>query len=358
MVKHVLTDMSNKELTILIEEAGQPAYRVRQILGWVYQKMAKSWDEMTDLPSSLRSALSQTATITDTKTHKLLNSTDGRTSKLLLRLSDNKTVESVIMFYPEAVQPTRVTVCVSTQVGCAVGCPFCATGRQGFERNLRFGEMVAQVLYASREVKKRYPSKDKPVNNVVFMGMGEPLLNYGELMNAVRRLNDPSIFGIGMRGITISTSGIVPGIRRLAESGLQLGLAVSLHAANDTTRNRLVPVNQRYPLSELLSACQEYVNKSGRRLTFEYALFKNINDSKADARELVKICKGLDCFVNLISGNPTGSGKDWEPSPPANIAHFTHILRSSGINSVLRQSLGDDICGGCGQLHSTLESSS
>jgi 23S rRNA (adenine2503-C2)-methyltransferase len=354
VAKNVIDGMSLAELTRLLESAGQPPYRARQLSGWVFRKLARSWEEMTDLPASLRGMLNESAVITDTRLIKALNSADGRTTKLLLSLSDRKTVETVVMRYPEAAKPSRVTVCVSSQVGCAVGCPFCATGSQGFDRNLRAGEIIAQVLQAGREVKRVLPDKDKPINNVVFMGMGEPLLNYGGLMNAVKMLNDPAGFGIGMRGMTVSTSGIVPGILRLAESGMQLGLAVSLHAVNDSTRNRLVPVNQKYPLRELLAACREYADKSRRRLTFEYALFKDINDSKADARELVRICRGFDCLVNLIAGN-TGRGSEWGAPSAAGIAHFTHILRESGINSTLRQSLGADIDGGCGQLHSAFE---
>ncbi len=273
-----------------------------------------------------------------------LESADGSTRKVLFRLPDGETIESVFMLYER-----RRTVCLSTQVGCPIGCPFCATGRSGFRRNLKAGEIIAQVLHFAREAKKTLGDSSKPVTNVVFMGMGEPLLNYDATIKAIRILNDQRGFNLGARRFTISTVGIVPGIRRLAEEGLQVELAVSLHAPNDEIRDRLVPVNKGYPIRRLLVACQEFIEKTKRRITFEYVLINGVNDSISHARELASLLRGMLCHVNLIPMNPF-PGASMEPPPRRRVLAFEEELRRQGLSVTLRTSKGVDIQAGCGQL--------
>jgi len=286
-------------------------------------------------------------------------SADGQTRKVLFRLDDGRTIESSLMLY-EKVSSSRErrTVCVSTQVGCPVGCPFCATGQQGFERNLRPGEIMEQVLYFMRLVSAEQlrgevatdPAR-RPVTNVVFMGMGEPLANYEAVWQSIITLNSKQSLGLGVRQITVSTAGLVPQIKRLAGEDIHVELAVSLHAANDALRNKLVPLNKKYPLSQLIPACREYFKKTGRRPTFEYALFQGVNDSLGHARELANLLQGLNCQVNLIAGNPTKC-KDFAPSPMKKVLAFQKYLKDSGVSSTVRVSRGVDIEAGCGQLRS------
>jgi len=263
-------------------------------------------------------------------------------------MGDGKTIESALMYYPAASGKERNTVCVSTQVGCPIGCPFCATGQQGFERNLTSGEIIDQVLYSARYLQDTGNGK---ITNIVFMGMGEPFANYDALWQAIERLNSEDMFGLGARSMVISTSGIVPQIDRLSREKLQVGLSISLHAADDVLRNRLVPVNQRYPLRELMTACCNYFNVTGRRVSFEYALFKGINDSLSHARSLAHLLGGLNCHVNLIPSNNTNNSVYCAPSQ-AVITAFKQELESLHITVTLRQSRGQDINAGCGQLRS------
>jgi 23S rRNA (adenine2503-C2)-methyltransferase len=246
----------------------------------------------------------------------------------------------------------RNTVCVSTQVGCPIGCPFCATGRQGFERNLSPGEIIDQVLFFARYLKDRATTEEAGrVTNIVFMGMGEPLANYDALWQAIERLNSPGYFGLGARNMTISTAGLVPQIARLAGEKLQVGLSISLHAAENGLRDRLVPLNRRYPLEMLIPACREYAGISGRRVTFEYALFAGINDSEKQARVLAHLLKGLLCHVNLIPANANPGSDFIAPAWPVVLA-FQKELKRLGVNATVRQSKGQGIEAGCGQLRS------
>jgi 23S rRNA (adenine2503-C2)-methyltransferase len=352
-----ILDLSYSQLRDWLSSFGEAPFRADQILKWVYRKSGLSFEEMTDLPQSLRQKLADSAVLMTLQPVEERVSANRQTRKLLFRLDDGKTIESTLMFYVRsgAVRERR-TVCVSSQVGCPVGCGFCATGQQGFERNLRPGEIIEQILYFINTLNENAPEKDaefsrKAITNVVFMGMGEPLANYDNVRQAIIMLNSPKGLGLGVRQITLSTSGLVPEIRRLAGEDLHLELAVSLHAANNRLRTSLVPINRKYPLEQLTVACKEYFEKTGRRPTFEYALFAGINDSAENADELLRLLKDFNCSVNLIVGNPT-SCLEFSPSPMTSAVDFQRRLISGGIRTMIRVSKGADIEGGCGQLRS------
>ena len=275
-----ILDMSPLELQAQLAMWQEPTYRADQIWGWLYKRVAADFKEMSNLPLSLRQRLDQFYRVTPLTPVDEQLSRDKLTRKVLFRLPDGETIESVLMMYDR-----RYTVCVSSQVGCPVGCTFCATGRCGFARDLTVAEIVAQPLYFERQLRERELS----ITNVVLMGMGEPLLNYDAVWEAIERWNDHQGFDLGARKITISTVGHVPGIHRMAQEDLQVGLAVSLHAANDVLRDQLVPLNRTYPLSELIEACRTYVERTGRRLTIEYALIDEVNDAQSQAKELADL---------------------------------------------------------------------
>jgi 23S rRNA (adenine2503-C2)-methyltransferase len=341
-----VTDINLSGLKEYLKSIGEPAFRARQILGWVYKKLAGSFDEMSDLPLSLRTRLKEKFRFCSLLTcGEPFRNSD--TVKTLFKLEDGKTIEAALMHYPESAGKERNTVCVSTQVGCPVGCPFCATGQQGFERNLTAGEIIDQVLYFARYLKV-YGGK---VTNIVFMGMGEPLANYDALLDAVERLNSADYFGLSARNMVISTSGLIPQIDRLSREKLQVGLAISLHAADDALRNRLVPVNKKYPVKELMTACRDYFEATGRRITFEYALFAGVNDSLAHARTLAHLLHGFNCHVNLIPSNNTANSDYRAPTADA-VNSFKEELDRLGINATIRHSRGQDINAACGQLRS------
>ena len=344
-----ITDLSSDRLQEMMASLGEPAYRARQLEHWLYRRLAHSFGEMDDLPQALRRRLAGVARLPGLVPAHEVAGRDG-TVKTLFTLADGKTVESVLMAYPAAGGRPRYTVCLSTQVGCPIGCPFCATGRQGFERNLTPGEMIDQVRYFARRLRE---SGSAAVTNLVFMGMGEPLANYEALWSAVEMLNSPRGFGLGARHMVISTAGLVPGIERLSREKLQVGLAVSLHASENSLRNRLVPLNRKYPLEVLMAACREYVVKTGRRPSFEYVLFAGINDSLSQARSLAELLRGLNCHVNLIPANRTAGG-DFRPPYRDTTRAFQVELERHRIASTLRQRRGLDIDAGCGQLRSRL----
>jgi len=284
-------------------------------------------------------------------------SADGQTRKVLLELEDGKTIESALMVYSKpGSSRIRKTICVSSQVGCSIGCVFCATGKQGFERNLRPDEIIEQILYF-QEVMPSGKSGESPlmpefkVTNVVFMGMGEPLANYDNVKQAIGILNSPKGLGLGRRQITLSTVGLTPLIRQLAEDNLQMELAVSLHSAMDEVRNRLVPLNQKYPLEELIRTCREYSIKKKCRIFYEYALFSGVNDAEGDARALVSLIREHDCSVNLIIANPI-SGSVFHPTTIERALAFQKRVIHGGIRCMIRISKGTDIQAGCGQLKS------
>jgi 23S rRNA (adenine2503-C2)-methyltransferase len=340
--KKALTDLSEEQLVAELAQMGQPRFRADQIWRWLYGSLVESIDEMRNLPAALRAQLTARWTVGNVRPMRVLRSADGRTEKVLLELADGQTVESVSMDYEG-----RQTVCVSSQVGCAIRCAFCATGLGGWQRNLSAGEIVQQVLHFGRRLR----AAGKAVSNVVFMGMGEPFLNYDALRQSIQTLNDARGFNLGARRMTVSTAGIVPGIRRLASEGWEIGLAVSLHAPTDALRDRLVPINQKYPLAELMRACHEYVAATHRRVTFEYALIEDVNDGPQQADELADLLWGLLCHVNIIPVNPVAE-LPYRPSPNDRVLTFERRLRELGVNATLRISRGADILAGCGQLRS------
>lgn len=348
-----ITDLSLDELRALMAELGQPAYRAEQVAAWIYRSTISTFDEMTNVPKALRAALAERFRFSAVAAEAELVSSDGETRKAVLRLADGELIESVLMRYPQRWDGTgaeRATVCVSTQVGCPVRCSFCATGLMGFGRNLSAGEILDQALHFLRFSRKNPPV----VRNVVFMGMGEPLLNYEATMAAAARLVDPACAGLGVHRLTVSTSGWLPGLQRLAVDPLAVRLAVSLHAPNDALRDVLVPLNRRYPLADLMAACREYQRNTGRRITFEYILLDGINDSPALARELARLLRGMDAHVNLIPMNPV-QDLPYAPSPPERVQAFHAILRERGLICTVRREMGRDIQAACGQLRTEIE---
>jgi 23S rRNA (adenine2503-C2)-methyltransferase len=355
--------MKGSQLADLVVSLGEPEYRAKQIRNQVYHNMATSFEEMTDIPLSFRQELVKKTHLHSLKALQQVTGRDG-TIKTLLVLNDGNTIESALMGYPQESGKYRYTVCVSTQAGCAIGCPFCATGQQGFIRNLTRGEIIDQVLFYARYLKD-HPNTNiensvktaSRISNIVFMGMGEPLANYDTLWQSIEILNSADAFNLGARNMTISTSGLAPQIRRMGLEKLQIGLAVSLHAADNILRDRLVPINRKYPLEELIPACREYYRVTGRRVSFEYILFNGINDSTARARALARLLLGLNCHVNLIPANHT-TDRNFQPPPAAVVLAFERELRLSRINATLRQPRGQDIDAGCGQLRSRHTSAS
>ena len=316
----------------------QPEYRVEQILSWAWGRRAMSFSDMTDLPATLRDRLGSTFSLSSATRSFEARSTDG-TIKHLWRLRDGEQVESVLI-------PTdgRVTLCLSSQAGCALGCRFCATGDLGFTRQLRTAEIIEQYRDADRVSVEAF---GKAIANVVYMGMGEPFANLGPVLESLTVLN--AGFEFGARRITVSTVGLVPGIRALAGRPEPFRLAVSLHSADPQLRRELMPVERRYPLDELLDAVREYQARKARRVSFEYAMIDGVNDSAALARELVSRLKGISCYVNLIPYNPI-PGKSWEPSSRERINEFLSVLESGGIPAAVRTPRGRDIAAACGQL--------
>lgn len=331
-----LYGMDLAQLTAFVEEMGEPAYRARQLMEWLYRHRVTDIDAMTNLPKAMRQRLAQRAYVGAVGVARVQVSRDG-TRKYLCRLPDGDTVEAVLI--PEG---PRRTACLSSQIGCGIGCRFCATALMGLTRNLTPGEIVGQLAAIEQESGQR-------VTNVVMMGMGEPLANYRHVLQALRLMNDPRGFGLGARRLTISTVGIVPRIRDLAREDLQVGLAVSLHAADDETRDWLVPINRRYPIAALLDACREYVSLTGRRVTFEYVLLRGVNDSPAAAQELAARLAGLLCHVNLIPFNPVPE-TGFAPPEAGAVKRFLGELRRRGIPATVRRSRGRDIDAACGQL--------
>jgi 23S rRNA (adenine2503-C2)-methyltransferase len=329
-----------KDLVELLQNLGEPTFRARQLWHNAYKRLLENPEEMTDIPRELQHRISEMFTFTSLETQATARSDDGRTEKVLFSLSDGQMIEAVLMRYQR-----RRTVCVSTQVGCAMGCVFCATGQMGLERNLTTGEMVEQVIYFARYLAK----EDQRVTNLVIMGMGEPFHNYQATMQAIKRLNDPTGFKFGARRITISTIGIVPMIKRFAQENYQVNLAVSLHAATEELRSELVPINQRYPLDELIPSCQEYFQQTGRRITFEWALIHKVNDGLDQAQALVDLIQGLNCHVNLIPLNPT-QGYAGRATSQERAKCFHDLLTKHKIPCTIRVRQGVDINAGCGQL--------
>lgn len=337
-----LYDLSREELENLLKEWGQPGYRAQQLYNWLYEQRVDNFDDMSNLPKALRDRLGQEAVLGTLETVTEQSSNDG-TVKRLYRLHDGQLIEAVLMPYSDH----RRTACISSQAGCAMGCVFCATGQMGFARNLTSTEIFEQAMRFSRELE----TKGERLSNIVLMGMGEPFHNYDAVMDAIHRIMDE--LGIGQRHITVSTVGLVPQIRKFADEGLQLTLAISLHKADDAERTDLMPVNKRWNLQELIGACHYYVEKTGRRVTFEWAAIEGQNDTPEEAHKLGKLLKGLHCHVNIIPLNPTG-GYAGKPSDPEKILAFIDILESYSIGATVRVRRGIDIDAGCGQLKSNM----
>lgn len=331
-----LRSLPPEELAAQLKARGYPAFRARQIQQWL-DRGVTDFGEMSNLPLALREELAQIYTVPGvTIVRKLVSSIDG-TIKYLFGLDDGETVESVLMHYKHG-----WSQCLSTQVGCKMGCTFCATGMGGFIRNLTAAEILAQIETAQKDAGIR-------VSSVVLMGMGEPLDNYDQVVRFLRMLEEEGGVHIGMRHISLSTCGVVPGIYRLMEEKIPLTLSISLHAPNDEIRSRSMPVNRRWPMEELLQACREYIQATGRRISFEYAMIDGLNDSDACARELADRLRGMLCHVNLIPVNAV-AGKAQQRSSRQRIQAFMDVLQKRGINVTVRRTLGADINASCGQL--------
>lgn len=362
-----LKDLTLEEMEAFLESLGEAPYRGRQIMEWIFRGV-DSFQAMTNLSLRLRKRLEQVAVVPSLVLKEEWQSHDGKTRKFLFLLPDGEGIESVLMKFPfrryEPPGEERLSLCLSTQVGCALACVFCASGLSGMKRNLEAWEILDQVIQVQRITHRR-------IQNVVLMGMGEPLANYQRTMKAIRLLtgrlspeeaqtpeegpaiktasSPPPGIGLGARHVTISTAGLVPGIVRLSEEGLPVKLAVSLHAPDDPLRSRLMPINRKYPLSELLLACKAYQEKTKGRVTFEYLLIAGLNDAPSHARKLLKLLRGINCLLNLIPLNPVPD-LPYLPSPPSAVKSFKAILEGGGIKVTVREEKGRDIQAACGQL--------
>lgn len=338
--KQSIRDLSHKELVDAVTELGQPAFRVKQIESWIWEKGVDSYDEMTNVPKSLREALAERFFLGGTKQVACQRSNDG-SRKYLLRYADGTTVECVGM-------PTgpRLAVCASTQAGCAMGCAFCATGAAGITRSLTAGEIYEQVAHVRDDFGQR-------VTSVVMMGQGEPFANYDATMAALRKLNSPNGLGIGARHLTVSTCGIIPQITRFSREPEQFTLAVSLHSAVQRTRDALMPGVKRWSLLRLYDAMGEYADRTGRRPTYEYALIKGVNDTDEELSYLTNFCRDTLCHVNIIQLNEI-PGSRFQPASPRRAEDFVRALGAVGVEATIRNSRGADIDAACGQLRQRL----
>ena len=331
-----IKDYDLNELKEELIKIGEKPFRAEQIFKWLYQEKVKSFDDMTNLSLELREKLKQNYTMCNFKILRKQESKDG-TIKYLFDVLDGNAIETVLMSYHHG-----YSICVSSQIGCKMGCKFCASTGINFIRNLSSGEIVEQILAVEQDTGYR-------ISNVVLMGIGEPLDNYDNVVNAIHIINNPKGINIGARHISLSTSGLVPKIYKLAEENIQCTLSISLHATNNKKRSSMMPVNDAYPIEELIKACKDYIEKTHRRISFEYALAKDNNDNIEDAKELVKLLKGMICHVNLIPINKIENGK-FDKSSNENIIKFRDYLNDHGIVATIRRELGSDIDAACGQL--------
>lgn len=334
-----LKDLSRKELEAFVKSLGWERYRADQIFAWIYRWGVAGFDEMTNLAKGKCQELHEVAYISSLALERQVTSRVDETSKYLFELEDGHRIESVLIKDGD-----RRTVCVSTQVGCGLGCVYCATGDLGLKRSLRAAEIVDQVLSL-----RRFLPRGEAITNVVLMGMGEPLLNYEQTVKACRLLNDPDGLAIAARKITVSTAGVVPGIRKLAREGLRLGLAISLNATTDQARSRLIPLNKKYPLEQLMKAAREYARDAARPVTFEYVLMRGVNTSRDDALRLAQMVRGIRCKINLIPYNPV-PGKPYGRPSKQEVTDFMKLLYPRCPTVTLRESKGADIMAACGQL--------
>lgn len=358
----LIYDLDFSALTNTFNEWEEPAYRTKQVWQGLYQHLYSSPERFTNLPNTLRAKLAEEFTFTAFTVKTYLDSSDKSTRKTLFQLPDGNLIEAVLMRYGDPADNPQITtaapqsanlrgaknrrtLCISTQAGCAMGCVFCATGQMGFKRNLTSGEIVAQVMYYAQMLKEQ----NETVSNIVFMGMGEPFHNYDNTMAAIDRLNDADGFNFGARRFTISTVGLVPQIRRFADEHRQVNLAISLHAADDDRRLAIMPVNKRYKIDDVIEACKYYIEKTHRRVTFEWALINGVNDTPEVAVKLAARLKGLLCHVNAIPLNPT-QGYSGEATSRQRANLFKETLEQAGIPCTIRMRRGIDINAGCGQL--------
>jgi 23S rRNA (adenine2503-C2)-methyltransferase len=359
----LIYELDYPSLTNLLNDWKEPAYRAKQVWQGLYQHLYNSPGQFTNLSKSLREKMAENLTFMPFSVKVYQDSSDKATRKTLFQLPDGNLIEAVLMRYgdpadsPSPLRPSptgrgaggegkkRRTLCISTQAGCAMGCVFCATGQMGFKRHLSSGEIVAQVMYYAQMLKEH----NEAVSNIVFMGMGEPFHNYENTMSAIDRLNDAQGYNFGARRFTISTVGLVPAIRRFADEKRQVNLAVSLHAADDASRVKMMPINKRYKIDEVLEACEYYVAKTSRRVTFEWALISGVNDTPEVAKKLASKLRGLMCHVNAIPLNPT-AGYNGQATDRQRAILFKETLEQAGIPCTIRMRRGIDINAGCGQL--------
>lgn len=332
--------MNQEELALLLSELGQPHFRVKQLLDWVYRKHVRSWDDMVNIPKALREQLAERLSLEGSPCLRVQDSDDRETRKFLWQLAEGQAVESVLIMSEE-----RRTVCVSSQVGCPARCAFCASGKQGWKSNLTAGQIVSQVLQIDDSLRER----GERVTNVVFMGMGEPLLNLEAVIKAIHILTDPDLVGMSQRRLTVSTVGIVDGIRRMTEEKLKVKLVLSLHAPNQHIRKKIIPTARQYPLEDILEAMDAYAAATKRDITYEYILINELNDGTEHAEELAQLVKRRQCTVNLIPYNPVPGLRLKRPSG-SRVARFRRVLQQRRIINTCRYTKGDDIAAACGQL--------
>ena len=336
MSKNCISSYTLEGLTALMKELGQPAFRAKQIFHWLHQKLVTEFSAMTDQPKALLAKLEEGYYIAAPAIARRQQSKDG-TVKYLFALADGNCIETVIMRYHYG-----VTACVSTQVGCRMGCRFCASTQAGRVRNLEAGEIAAQIYAAQKDIGER-------ISHIVLMGIGEPLDNFDNVMDFLTIISSPDGVNIGMRNISLSTCGVVPMIDKLAEKKLQLTLSISLHAPNDEMRSKMMPVNDAYPVAQLIAACRRYQETTGRRVSFEYSMVRGVNDSPATAKELAALIRGMGAHVNLIPINPV-DGSPYSATDAENVKRFQSLLTDLGVNATVRRRLGSDISAACGQL--------
>jgi 23S rRNA (adenine2503-C2)-methyltransferase len=349
-----ISEIEPASLAAWLAARGEPAYRLGQVLAGAHRADTASFADLTDLPGPLRTALEEAFRFSTIVDSHVIGADGGMTAKAVHELADGQRIESVLMRYTaRGTAAERTTICISSQAGCAVACPFCATGQAGFGRQLTAGEIVDQVLHWHRPPWTALGEGGGGHYNIVFMGMGEPLNNADRVFEAVRLLNDPARLGIGARHITVSTSGVVPGMDRMVDELPQVNLAISLHAASDDLRDELVPINRKWPVAEVVAAGRRFAARSGRRVSLEYVMIDGVNDTDTQAEGLVELARGWRSHVNLIPLNPT-PGSLWSGTAPAGIDRFVQVLRTGGISVTVRDTRGREIEAACGQLHAQL----
>ena len=349
-----ISEIDTASLAAWLKARGEPAYRVSQILAGAHRPGASSFEDVSVLPTPLRAELARAFRFSTIADSHVIGADGGLTAKAVHELADGQRIESVLMRYPaRGPMSERTTVCISSQAGCAVACPFCATGQAGFGRQLTAGEIVDQVLHWHRPPWNALGDASAGHYNIVFMGMGEPLNNADRVFEAVRLLNDPARLGVGARHITVSTSGVVPGMDRMVDELPQVNLAISLHAATDELRDELVPINRKWPVDEVVRAGRRFAARTGRRVSLEYVMIDGMNDTPEQAARLATLATGWRSHVNLIPLNPT-PGSRWSGTSPAGIEHFARIVRDAGVTVTVRDTRGREIDAACGQLHAQL----